>query len=101
MKSCFTCKESKPLTEFGNTKSSPDGKQPYCKLCGREKDRRHYHRSSRRKTAIRADSKFRAERAKAFILSYFETHPCVDCGNGNPVVLEFDHLFDKSKTSAE
>lgn len=33
LKLCATCKEKKPLTDFGRNRQSPDGLHYYCKTC--------------------------------------------------------------------
>jgi hypothetical protein len=35
------------------------------------------------------------ERAAQYVLDYLSTHRCVECGESDPVVLEFDHVRGK------
>lgn len=39
--------------------------------------------------------KKRTERNYELLYEYLLKHHCVDCGQTNPVVLEFDHMHDK------
>lgn len=37
-------------------------------------------------------------RGRALVQEYFEAHPCIDCGESDPVVLDFDHRNPEEKT---
>lgn len=34
------------------------------------------------------------------VLEYLKIHPCIDCGESHPIVLEFDHRDDTEKIRA-
>ena len=39
--------------------------------------------------------------AKEYVWNYLLTHPCAECGESNPVVLEFHHVGGKDKAISE
>jgi hypothetical protein len=68
----------------------------YCRPCVRENSREHYAANKLSYLARTRRNKLqqRANRT-SWIVSYLEGHPCVDCGETDPLVLEFDHSHDK------
>lgn len=94
-KTCNCCKLSKPLTDFGNNGSKADKKQPYCKACGSLRDKKHYEDNSHRRDKVKESRIECRIRNREFVLAYLLEHPCVDCGERNPLFLDFDHVRGK------
>jgi len=66
----------------------------YCKKCERNR-RLHYYDRYKDKDNARTKQKRQDTQIKLF--EYLSTHPCVDCGESDIIVLEFDHRDPKSK----
>lgn len=87
---CSRCDRVLPLSAFNRHR---DGHQWWCRDCFRTyfRERGAVHLRQVKKSAVR-----RRARAREYLYAYLTEHPCVDCGQADPVVLEFDHLGEKS-----
>jgi hypothetical protein len=62
----------------------------------REASRRHYEQNRDRVIAkAKETSKVARKRIRAFITAHLKANPCVDCGETDAIVLEFDHVTGK------
>ena len=96
MRRCGRCGQEKPLEEFAWRRREKGQRHNYCRPCQAAYRREHYvaHRAKYIAKARRHRDRLQLERTEA-LLEFFQSHPCCDCGEADPVVLEFDHLRDK------
>lgn len=96
MKTCTICKESKRKSEYNKHAGRKDGLQNICKECGRRSSKRYYtdNRIKHRAVIKKKKQKY-TEECRLWIYKYLKEHPCVDCGESDIVVLEFDHRENK------
>lgn len=96
MKTCTCCNKIKRESEFNFKIKSRGTLQLHCRSCSRIYVRNHYKNNTEYylNKARRRNKKFRAILRK-YLWNYLKNHPCTDCGEKDPTVLEFDHIRDK------
>jgi hypothetical protein len=80
------------LAEFSWTCEARGIRHVYCRDCMRSYMREHYLRN--KETYIRhakMNSARYTEINRRRCWEYLSEHPCIDCGESDPMVLEFDH----------
>jgi hypothetical protein len=98
---CSLCKLEKPLSAFPFKDRIRGTLRSYCWDCCRAYARAHYaknrpsylRRAARRRKADR-------EACRTIVNEYLASHPCVDCGETDPRVLDFDHRDRSTKIDA-
>jgi hypothetical protein len=89
-KRCGRCGLELPLAEFNRMGK---GLQHWCRACFREYFRRRGELHRRQSGAARRK---RVAAARRFVTRFLAEHPCVDCGESDPRVLDFDHVGEKA-----
>jgi len=94
MKRCGRCGEWKPLEEYGFRVKAMGTRQSICRDCTRIYRAAYDARHSTKFLHDRIAAHNRRYRAlnRRFVDDYLAEHPCVDCGESDIVVLEFDHV---------
>ena len=90
MKRCSNCIIWKSETEFAKKR---DGKQSFCKICQSSYQRDWYKRNRAehiKAAGIRNEKQIKLNQGR--LSEYLSQHPCVDCGEKDILVLQFDHV---------
>ena len=95
---CYDCRRFKPVDAFAFHNKSKGTRQGRCRGCHAKYRREHY--VGNRETYIRQEvariKRYREEN-RPLIREYLRAHPCVDCGEADIVVLDFDHRDPAAK----
>ncbi len=90
MKTCI----KHPLVEL---KTSGKRQREKCSECNKEYQAKWWQKNKAlQRSRVKANSKKAKARSKDLINGHLQSHPCVDCGESDIEVLEFDHLKDKT-----
>lgn len=98
LRRCSRCRQLKPLSEFSFRDLSRGLRNHYCRPCHAAYRRAHYERN-KPDYIQRAMREMRMKREDGLLRlhEYLRSHACVDCGEKDITVLEFDHRDPATK----
>jgi hypothetical protein len=97
LRRCGRCRERKPVSEFNWRRKGRGQLDNLCRPCRADYKREHYQANRQRYIdQARARKQALALERTTYLIEFFVAHPCADCGETDPVILEFDHLGNKS-----
>ena len=98
-RACRRCGVVKPLDQFSPNPRVSNGRGSQCRSCDTAKAReyRRNNPEARRRELARMERNRQANMRR--LHDYLAEHPCVDCGETDPIVLEFDHVRGVKKAA--
>jgi hypothetical protein len=100
-KNCSKCGKEKALEDFCKDGRQPSGRHPSCKECDNSRKRKKWNDDAIWREKKKAENKKRAmdrRREKQIkLLTILKTNGCIDCGERDPLILEFDHVRGKTE----
>lgn len=99
LRTCGLCGIEKQLNDFAWRRKSKGQLDNYCRGCRALYKQAHYATNRQRyitNAAIRRRRVIHENLTR--LIDFLRAHPCADCGETDPLVLEFDHVGDKRFT---
>ena len=97
-KVCTRCSCEKDLLLFPAKKTSKDGRAPWCRAWFKANwDKRYYENHAHYRNSHNTSRRKIREQNARKVFEYLTDHPCVNCGESDPIVLEFDHRSGSDK----
>jgi intein-encoded DNA endonuclease-like protein len=102
VKTCSKCHEEKEVAAFSYKSKAKGIRHGVCRSC-QKKVAATWYRSNKQThlKKVRCNTERHKERACAYLGEVLRSSACVDCGEDDPLVLEFDHIEDKDTTISE
>ena len=100
-KICPGCGEERDAEKDFSWKNKKNGtQQHWCKFCLAEANKIHYQNNKQiyLERALTRNARVNTEN-KRRLYAYLSSHPCVDCGQTDVRVLEFDHVRGNKSAS--
>lgn len=95
-KKCTKCHVIQPIENFPWKNQILGKRHVVCKTCTAERSKRLYSEDrTSQLERVRINNQRYRQIAREFVLAYLLTHPCSECGERDPRVLEFHHEADK------
>jgi len=97
MKVCAKCSPpAQPIENFPWKSQLLGKRHSVCKTCTAERSKRLYEEDKESQIErVRINNQRYRENARIYVLAYLMTHPCSQCGETDPCVLEFQHEGNK------
>ncbi len=97
-KRCAGCGLDRPAAEFPVKNKNTGTRGPWCRACRSAYGKLHYEKNREKyKSRTRARRHRQRDSYWSWLMNYLTSHPCVDCGETDPVVLQFDHRDGSTK----
>ena len=93
-KVCGKCRRELPIEEFNWKVKAKGRRQSYCKRCQSAATKSHYKRNPGPYKERALENRWNSIHV---IHKYLSENPCIDCGNSDIRVLDFDHRNPEGK----